>query len=113
MATPAIDLPTHIYHSNLVETLCGEPNRSDQLNDGYFFVKHTALLYYYGFGHVQIKDEPILSKSKLRPSIVAVGKLPEMEEDVRHIIVPGVRSRFAVRRMCNDCLALHRLQELE
>jgi len=112
MATPAIDLPTHIYHSNLIDTLCGEPNKKEQLNEGYFFVKHTALLYYYGFGHIQITDEPIRSKSRLQPN-AALGKLPEMEEDVRHIIVPGVRSRFTVRRMCNDCLALHRLQELE
>lgn len=105
-----MDSETHIYTEGLVETLCGETNDKSVLKYGYFFSKDTTL-YWNNVGNtIAVSNGPINSRYIGMPPL---GRLPELGEGNSYIAVPTYRYRTSIILMCNDCMAIQRLRELE
>lgn len=102
---------THIYTEGLVETLCGDKNEKKLLSGGYFFSKREALFWNNSRNTVQVNNGPITAGVTTR--LPAMGKLPELGEGNNYIAVPKANYKTTIHRMCNDCLAIMRLRELE
>lgn len=107
-----MDSETHIYTEGLVETLCGEKNDKENLHHGYFFSKDTAMFWKNSHNTIQVNKGPIEARFH---GMSPLGRLPELGEGNNYIVVPTstYRYRTSIMLMCNDCMALQRLRELE
>lgn len=108
-----MDTETHIYTEGLVETLCGEKNDKKLLSLGYFVAKQDCLFWHNRRGIIQIKDESQQTRAKMNRAFTPMGKLPELDNKYRYIAVPSSKYKTSIMLMCNDCMAIMRLRELE
>lgn len=103
-----VDQPFHIYTENEVDTLCGEKNDHSTIRAGYFHIISGKLFWFYGRGSV-----PVVDKNPMGIRNFGSFKMPMLEDDSMFIVVPGWKTRFHVCYMCEHCMGLLRLSQLD